>query len=200
MFKRRIKQTILDKVRNWIWPKLGLVRTFFYHRQRIIRIPDTPYKIAAGIAIGVGVSFTPFIGFHILFGLIICFFLRANYVATAIGTVVGNPWTFPFIWVFIYNTGMKILGLPNEGYFMEKIDNNLLLSQPLEMISLVLWPMIIGAIPISVFVGWITYFPVISVIRHYRTLQQERISFRKKNLLETSERAKKRDSEGVKNE
>ena len=29
---------------------------------------------------------------------------------SAIGTAVGNPWTFPFIWAAIYRTGAFILG------------------------------------------------------------------------------------------
>ena len=40
----------------------------------------------------------------------IAYIVRANIVAAAIGTVAGNPWTFPFIWLWTYWLGRKILG------------------------------------------------------------------------------------------
>ena len=38
------------------------------------------------------------------------FVVRGNYLAAAIGTAVGNPWTFPFIWAGTYRLGSFMLG------------------------------------------------------------------------------------------
>ncbi|MGY8985995.1 MAG: DUF2062 domain-containing protein [Sphingomonadales bacterium] len=172
--------------------KSRLKRAFYYYRLRILRIPDTPYRIAAGFAIGSAVSFTPFMGFHILLGLALCFFLRANYVATAIGTIVGNPWTFPFIWLLTYNTGMWILGLPIDGGFMSKFNGNLFFISPLEAVLPVLGPMVVGGITIGIVAFWVTYLPIISIISHYRRQKEVKKEF-KKNFLETKKKVKKKN-------
>ena len=93
-----------------------------YIRHRVVRLPDTPHRIAAGIACGAAVSFTPFIGFHILLAIALAFVLRVNAVAAVIGTVIGNPWTFPFIWVLIYELGAMLMGLELSAPFAELID------------------------------------------------------------------------------
>ena len=51
------------------------------------------------------VSFSPFIGFHFLLAILFAYLLRGNLIAALIGTFVGNPFTFPFIWIFIYKVG-----------------------------------------------------------------------------------------------
>ena len=74
------------------------------------RLKGTPYSIAAGFACGVAVSFTPFIGLHLVLAAITAWIIRGNVVSSAIGTIVGNPWTFPFIWVAVLSTGRFLLG------------------------------------------------------------------------------------------
>ena len=36
--------------------------------------------------------------FHILLAMLLALLIRGNLIASGIGTVVGNPWTFPLIW------------------------------------------------------------------------------------------------------
>ena len=51
-----------------------------------MRLPGTPYDIAAGFACGAAISFTPFIGFHVVLGMVIARLIKANMVAALIGT------------------------------------------------------------------------------------------------------------------
>ncbi len=81
-----------------------------YIRHRVSRIPDTPHRIALGFACGSMASFTPFFGFHFLIAATLAWMLRANIVAGLIGTVVGNPLTFPIIALVSLNLGRRILG------------------------------------------------------------------------------------------
>ena len=74
------------------------------------RLNGTPYSVAAGFACGVAISFTPFIGFHMILAAITAYLIRGNIVSSAIGTIIGNPWTFPFIWIAVLSTGRFILG------------------------------------------------------------------------------------------
>ena len=55
-------------------------------------------EVAAGVAAGAFTSFTPFMGLHFLFAALFAWAIRGNLLASALGTFVGNPLTFPFIW------------------------------------------------------------------------------------------------------
>ena len=72
-------------------------------KMKIYRIRDFPESVAIGLAWGAAVSFTPLLGFH----LIICYLgtvlMRGNLIATTVGSVIGNPWTFPFFFILHIN-------------------------------------------------------------------------------------------------
>ncbi len=76
-----------------------------YLAMRLSRLPGTPYALAAGFSWGVFASFLPFPGLHFVLAATFALATRSNIVASAIGTIVGNPWTFPFIWVGTYKLG-----------------------------------------------------------------------------------------------
>ena len=96
---------------------------------RLARLPGTPHSIAAGFACGVAMSFTPLVGVHILLALFLSWLIGGSLFSAVIGTIVGNPWTFPFIWLWIYNLGLW-LGFATAGagqvgfgaFFAEFID------------------------------------------------------------------------------
>ena len=98
LFKRKNPRPLLRRIRNFIWPDMGLRRFVVYVKQRVIRLGDTPRNVALGLAFGVATSFNPFVGTHILQACVLAFLFRANYAAAALGTVIGNPLTFPFMW------------------------------------------------------------------------------------------------------
>jgi hypothetical protein len=77
---------------------------------KLNKIKATPYAVAAGFACGSAISFTPFVGFHTLLAMLTALCIRGNLVAAAVGTVVGNPWTFPMIWPATLYTGRFLLG------------------------------------------------------------------------------------------
>ena len=71
-------------------------------------MPASPYAIASGFACGAMVSFTPLIGLHFVLAIFLAYMIRGNFIAALIGTIVGNPITFPFIWGLIYKIGTYI--------------------------------------------------------------------------------------------
>ncbi len=86
-------------------------------------IKSSPYKVALGFAVGVFASFSPFIGFHMIIVLIICFLIRASYVSGFIGTIVGNPFTFPFIYIITFFVGSLFVDTANYNDFVTAIEN-----------------------------------------------------------------------------
>ena len=115
MFQRRQPRTALQNIRELFWPSMGWTRACVYTKHRIIRLSDSSQKIALGLAIGVGISFTPFLGTHFIQAGFLAYLLRANFLAALVGTFAGNPWTFPFMWWAGISLGsfiFELFGLP----------------------------------------------------------------------------------------
>jgi len=110
VFKRRNARTHLQRLRDSVWPRGGWTRAFRYVRHRIRRLPDDPRRIARGVAAGVFSSFTPFFGLHVAAGVVVAWIVRGNVLAALLGTLFGNPLTFPLIAVVSMKLGHRILG------------------------------------------------------------------------------------------
>ena len=110
MFKRREKRSIFRFFYEVIFSLKGISRAIGYVGIRLKRIPDTPHKISLGMSCGIFASFTPLFGLHFLIAGLLSYVLRANVLASLIGTFIGNPITFPIITVFNLKLGEWILG------------------------------------------------------------------------------------------
>lgn len=121
VFKRRDKQTYRQWIVEFIYPRKGWRRGMDYLSHRLKRLPDTPHKIAMGIACGVFVTFTPLFGLHFFAAWLLALLLRGNVFAALLGTFVGNPITFPIIAAVSYKLGSRIMGLGHEKTAWTKI-------------------------------------------------------------------------------
>ena len=90
---------------------MGWIRAAKYTKLRVIRLSDTTQKIALGLAFGAAISFTPIVGTHFVQAGVLAYIFRANFLASLIGTFVGNPWTFPFMWWAAITFGSFLFGL-----------------------------------------------------------------------------------------
>lgn len=111
VFKRRDKQSLLQRLRTLFFPQKGWRRGLQYISYRVKRLPDTPHKIALGAAIGIFVCFSPIFGVHMALALLIVYIARANLVAAFITTIFGNPVTYPFIAALSLGVGRTLLGM-----------------------------------------------------------------------------------------
>tara|TARA_Y200000002_G_scaffold202101_1_gene166747 strand:+ start:213 stop:851 length:639 start_codon:yes stop_codon:yes gene_type:complete len=110
LFKRRERRSVFRFFYEVIFSLKGISRAIEYVGIRLKRIPDTPHKISLGMSCGIFASFTPLFGLHFLIAGLLSYVLRANVLASLIGTFVGNPITFPIITVFNLKIGEWILG------------------------------------------------------------------------------------------
>lgn len=171
MFKRREPLPIVHRVRDFVWPRSGWRRASLYVAHRLSRLPGPPYRIAAGFACGAAVSFTPFMGFHFLLAALLSLLVRGNVIASAIGTAVGNPWTFPFIWLWTYSLGQWLLG----GSTYYRLPEHLSMHYIFDHFTDVFWPMAVGGFPTAV-VAWIAFFwPSRAVVAHYQRRRRKRL-------------------------
>ncbi|WP_154443970.1 DUF2062 domain-containing protein [Halovulum marinum] len=121
VFKRRKPLSTVRQVREFIYPSSGWRRAIEYFGHRLKRLPDTPHKIALGFACGVFVSFSPLFGLHFIYAGILALIVRGNLLASFLGTLFGNPLTFPFIAGTALGLGRKIMGAARSGESMHSL-------------------------------------------------------------------------------
>jgi uncharacterized protein len=177
VFSRRQRPSLRNRVRNFIWPRPGLWRTWFYMMHRLARMRASPQALAMGFAAGAFVSFTPLIGLHFVLAAIIAYFLRGNLFASALGTLIGNPVTFPFIWVAAYNVGALLLGIGMKSDVDIQVARSVsLFSDGPVAFAAMLWrsvepvflPILIGSIPLGIICGIICYSIVHATVTQYK--------------------------------
>ena len=78
-----------------------ILRLIRLQKYKIVKIKDFPESVAIGMAWGVAVSFTPLLGLHLITSYLGTWIMRGNIVAATVGTIIGNPWTFPFFFISI---------------------------------------------------------------------------------------------------
>ncbi len=148
-------------------------------------MPGSDYSIAAGFASGAAVSVTPFIGLHFLMGFALAWLVRANLLASAIGTIVGNPWTFPLIFALTARLGRWILGhdvihvLPSWSWsgFLHAPSEYIMAFVP------IIWPMLVGSIPLAIVI-WIGFYIALRImVSANRARKQARIRARQRQQL-----------------
>jgi uncharacterized protein (DUF2062 family) len=178
---RRQPPSLYRRFRGWLWPYIGWRRAGRYLLMRIQRMPGTPHSIAAGFAAGAAVSFTPFLGAHFILAFCIAWLTGGNMVAAALGTIVGNPWTFPLILAAIYELGCFILGMEPHGLrYLAHLDLELLL----ERVRQLLWPMIVGSAPLAAAAWIVSYLGLVRLVAGLQERRRRRREARLRALAE----------------
>ncbi len=155
---------------------------------RVARIPGTSYALAAGFASGAAMSFTPFVGFHFILAATFAWIIRGNILTSAMGTIVGNPWTFPFIWVATYETGSWLLGWEAQenmwGGMMEAanqvtfggffVDPLKALAPVAPYFHSVFLPMLLGGMVLGAIAWGTFYWPIYKLVSEYKRKRFEK--------------------------
>jgi hypothetical protein len=203
VFKRRDKPPILIRLREAFLPRGGWRRALEYLGHRVRRLPDTPHRIALGFSCGVFVSFTPFFGLHFVAAGALAWLLRGNVVAGVIGTVAGNPLTFPFIAPIALGLGRKILGYGVTGRDPSRIQDafsqffvglwDSLASvfgygdsewyKVLRFVQDVIWPYFVGGLLPGLVAAIASYYLVRPVIAAYQIRRRHRMLARARDRL-----------------
>lgn len=150
---------------------------------RVLRLAASPYSVAMGVAIGVAISWTPLLGLHVVIAIALAYLSAGSVVAAVLGTTIGNPITFPFIWATSWELGHILLGrekaLPATGIDLAEMLKKLEISQ---LWKPVLEPMLIGAIPLALITGVIVYAITFYAVREFQTRRRTRLSERLRAL------------------
>lgn len=182
MFKRKTKATIFEKIKVFL-------RTFYRFRLymryilfKLSRSDGSDHRLSCGLASGIAISVTPFVGLHFTLSMIIAFILRGSPVAAAIGTAFGNPITFPFIWMTIYKTGLLFMpsfkmtnSALNLWEFFASVKDTIIsldVDKFFDKIYPIFFPMLIGSIPYYVITFAVSYFSIKALLKEYRIARQ----------------------------
>ena len=157
-------------------------------------------RVAAAIALGVGIGFSPFLGFHLVLALGLATLLRLNRLDAALGTLVGNPWTFPPVFALGYRLGRALLH--HDPFRVPPMNWNALLHSdigwvlhPLETARLVFGPrafiprlhgFLLGTTVLAILIGAATYFLALAALQIYHR-RHPRVAARAARRRETGE-------------
>ena len=128
-----------------------ILRVIKLQKYKITKIKDFPESVAVGMAWGVAVSFTPLLGFHLIICYLGTWLMKGNLIAATVGTVIGNPWTFPFIFYLDYKIGTTIF-LNRIDYYEFKI------SFLVENFESLFYPTLLGSIPFALIMWFLTFY------------------------------------------
>jgi len=77
---------------------------------QVLRVDETPHRLALAFAVGVFVGFSPLIGFHTLLALGAAWMFRLNRLVTISGAFVNNPWSMIPLYTFSTWIGTIMFG------------------------------------------------------------------------------------------
>lgn len=150
LFKSRQRLTLTERLRLLAWPRRSFARSAIYSAKRLYRLKASPHKIAVGCAAGVFASITPLIGIQMAMAGAIAIIFRGSITAAMLGTLFGNPLSWPLIWGATYGLGRAMIGSPGPA-------EAAVLHPGIDPIWPVLYPMLIGSIPIGLASAAVSY-------------------------------------------
>ncbi|HRD78670.1 MAG TPA: DUF2062 domain-containing protein [Hyphomicrobiaceae bacterium] len=134
---------------------------------RIRGIEANPHSVALGLAIGVFAAFVPLFGLQLGLAATGAWFLGANVVAALIGTFIGNPLTWPLMWVASYKVGTVLLGreaaTADLASTIDRIGATVVslspgtLSETGQLLRPILEALTVGSIPLGLLVAGLAY-------------------------------------------
>lgn len=91
--------------------------TFRSLLKQILHLQESPQRTALAFAVGTGIAFCPFYGFHLLLVAFCTWAFGLNFVALLAGALINNPWTIVPILGATYWTGAVVLGQSDRPAF-----------------------------------------------------------------------------------
>ncbi|MBI4683870.1 MAG: DUF2062 domain-containing protein [Nitrospirae bacterium] len=129
----------------------------------ILRIKDTPHRLAIAFAVGVFIGMSPLLGLHTVLGIALAWIFRWNKIVTMTGVFVTNPWTIVPIYTFSTWVGAKCLGVTN---IIPDIDwSNIRFVSILSELESLLIPFILGTTLVGLISAILGYFIIYSAVK-----------------------------------
>jgi hypothetical protein len=163
-----VRKAIKEKLKKWL--------------DAVLMLHDTPHSIALGVAVGIFISLTPTVGFHIWIVILLSLFIRFNRTAGCISVWLNSPLTLPPTFFFNYVVGSWLLRIPTMGWgeFYKVFHDAYVYDHWYQNLFAMAWAL--GKLTIevagplwlgSIVVGVVACVPIYLVVRRLATKVQE---------------------------
>lgn len=175
LFKRRDKESFWKKAKQMVWPEMGFRRLADYYKYRTIRINASEHSIAAGVAFGCLVSWTPTFGTHLLQCAAFAWITRTSFIAGVIGSAFGNFITTPALMLIAYHAGKIILTFLGHEHLLVSHTIDAVTEETLEANNKIFLPTLIGGYTIGILTFPLYYYPTYYMVKAARAARRARI-------------------------
>jgi len=134
---------------------------------KVMDLPDSPRKIAQGVALGIALDFLPLPFISIPISFILAKLLRINAVS-AVLAVIFFKWAVPLFFYFDFLVGKMLIG---EGSPVKDVMEGISFTGPgawIAWLKSLSYPFLIGSVVNSIIFGVSSYFIVKSLLDYYR--------------------------------
>jgi len=140
--------------------------------ERLASLGDSPRRTAAAFALGVFLSFSPFLGLQIALGMSAAFAFRLHKVAVFIGLCTNLPWIMIPWYALTTTAAAAALGLSLATYINDRfaavfsipVYRAAFWQRSIELLGPYLWSFVIGPTAGAAVLGVAAYFLVLRVI------------------------------------
>jgi hypothetical protein len=162
--------------------------TYFKDKfKSILKVKESPHRIALAFALGVFVGISPFLGLHYIGALLLAWLFRLNKLVAVVGVSVNNPWTIVPLSTFCVWIGAKLMGIKDvlpeidwAGISLTKIIGKFSDIESLKALTKQLWPVIssffVGSMLISILSAIASYFIIQILLEKYQEEETCRIN------------------------
>lgn len=149
-------------------------RVVNYYKFRSVRIQASEHSIAAGIAFGCLVSWTPTFGTHLLQCALFCWLTRTSFIASVIGSAFGNFLTTPALMLIAYHAGKVILTVLGYDHLLVSHTIDAVTEETLES-DKIFMPTLIGGYAVGIITFPIYYYASFYTVKAARAARRQRI-------------------------
>lgn len=144
------------------WRLLVILKRFYF---RFLKIRGTPQQISQGLALGIFIGMTPFLGLHTAIAVMLASLLQWSKIAAGLGVFVTNPLTAPIIYPLTYQLGAMVTGFSDPIHWQKLFEQGglvgLLKNSPMILVDMLIGGAIIG-LPLSLMVNYMVLRSVLS--------------------------------------
>jgi len=148
----------------------------------LLSLDSHPGHIAAGFALGVFISFTPFFGIHTPLAIAAAFIFRLNKVTCITGAWVNTPLTVVPVLLASYKLGELLLGRAHQDLVLKELTWDF----ALELMSDHGAPLVLGSSVIGFATAVASYFVLYYLVIRFRQ-KDETLDELTKEMEETGE-------------
>ena len=141
------------------------------------------HALSLGMACGAAASMTPFLGLHFIIAAVLAYLVRGNLFTSAIGTLVGNPWSFPLIWAADNYVGSFVINQFGLGQWVASLTGSADPDMPMAFF----FQITIGGVVLAIITFPIYYGAFYWLLASWRRHRERKTALKKQQRAEKQE-------------